>query len=308
MAKTGDKLQDLSGAISRFAKPGDSIALGLALEGFVPFAAVHEIIRQGIGPLTLIGPISNIPFDQLAGSGLAERVIAAWVGNVSTGLGHCYRRAVEKSIPRPLEVINHSNFSVSLALEAGARGLPMAVSQSPQGSDIIKDNPHFKRVTCPFSGRELLAIKALKPDLTIIHTQKADREGNAMCWGAVGISRQAAYAAEKVIITCEEIVPGDVIRSDPDRTLVPGFLVDAVCEVPWGAHPAPVQGYYGLDNEMYVEYSGRTRDQTDAEAWFNEWIHGVKNREEYVEKLGRKRLTDLMVKHPAKSAGVDYGW
>lgn len=308
MAKTGDKLQDLSQAISRLAQPGCSIALGLGLEGFVPFAAVHEIIRQGIGGLSLIGPISNLPFDQLAGAGLAERVIAAWVGNVSTGLGHCFRRAVEKGVPQPLEVINHSNFSVSLALEAGARGLPLAVSQSPLGSDIIKDNPHFKRITCPFTGRELLAIKALKPDLTIIHTQRADRQGNAMCWGAVGISRQAAYAAERVIITCEEIVPGEVIRSDPERTLVPGFLVDAVCEAPWGAHPAPVQGYYGLDNEMYVEYSGRTREQAGAEAWFAEWVHGVKSREEYVQKLGRKRLNELMVKHPAKSAGVEYGW
>mgnify|MGYP000088426766 CR=1 FL=1 len=308
MAKTGDKLQDLSTAISQLAKPGFSIALGLGLEGFVPFAAVHEIIRQGIGSLTLIGPISNIPFDQLVGAGLARRVIAAWVGNVSTGLGHCYRRAVEHGIPQPLEVINHSNFSVSLALEAGARGLPMAVSQSPQGSDIVKDNPHFKHITCPFSGRDLLAIKALKPDLAIIHTQKADRAGNAMCWGAVGISRQAAYAAKRVIITCEEIVPSEVIHSDPDRTLVPGFLVDAVCEVPWGAHPAPVQGYYGLDNQMYMEYSERNRDQSQAEAWFAEWIHSVKSREEYVEKLGRTRLNDLMVKHPAKSAAVDYGW
>jgi glutaconate CoA-transferase subunit A len=308
MAKTGDKLQDLSQAIDRLAEPGQSIALGLGLEGFVPFAAVHEIIRQGIGGLTLIGPISNISFDQMVGMGLVERIIAAWVGNVSTGMGHCFRRAVEKDTPRPLEVINHSNFSVSLALEAGARGLPMAVSQSPLGSDIIKDNPHFKRVTCPFSGRELLAIQALKPDLAIIHCQKADREGNAMSWGATGISRQAAYAAEKVIITCEEIVPGEVIRSDPERTLVPGFLVDAVCEVPWGAHPAPVQGYYGLDNQMFVEYSRDTRDQADAEAWMGDWIQGVANREEYVEKLGRKRITDLMVKHPAKSAGVDYGW
>jgi glutaconate CoA-transferase subunit A len=308
MAKSGDKLQDLSQAVSHLAKPGSSIALGLGLEGFVPFAAVHEIMRQRVDRLTLIGPISNLPFDQLAGAGLVERIIAAWVGNVSTGLGHCYRRAVEKGLPRPVEVINHSNFSVCLALEAGARGLPMAVSQSPLGSDIIKNNPHFKRVACPFSGRELLAIQALKPDLAIIHVQKADRQGNAMCWGATGISRQAAYAARQVLITCEEIVPSDVIRSDPERTLVPGFLVDAVCEVPWGAHPAPVQGYYGLDNEMYVDYSARTRDQAEAAEWFQEWIYRVKSREAYVEKLGRERLNELMVQHPAKCEGVDYGW
>lgn len=308
MSEGTGKIQDLASAIKRLARPGASIALGLGLEGFVPFAAVHEIMRQNIGRLTLIGPISNIPFDQLAGAGLVERVIAAWVGNVSTGLGHCYRRAVEKGFPRPLEVINHSNFSVGLALEAGARGLPMAVSQSPLGSDIVRDNPHFTQIECPFSGRKLLAVKALKPDLAIIHTQRADAQGNAMCWGAVGISRQAAYAAEHVLITCEEIVPGEVIRADPDRTLVPGFLVDAVCEVPWGAHPAPVQGYYGLDNAMYLDYSQSTRDPDQAEKWFGQWVHGVKNREEYLAKLGRGRLNNLMVKHPAKGGSVEYGW
>ncbi len=308
MTQQEDKLKDLGQAVAELVRPGMSIALGLGLEGFVPFAAVHEIIRQGAGPFTLIGPISNIPFDQIIGAGLAERVIAAWVGNVSTGIGYCYRRAVEQGRPRPIEVINHSNFSVCLALEAGARGLPMAVSHSPLGSDIVKDNPHFQLITCPFSGRRLLAVKALKPDLAIIHVQKADRQGNAMCWGATGISRLAAYAADKVLITCEEIVPSEVIHSDPDRTLVPGFVVEAVCEVPWGAHPAPVQGYYGLDHAMFVDYARSTREEAGARQWLEEWVYGVGSREEYLAKLGRRRMGELMVKHPARSQGVEYGW
>ena len=308
MTKHEDKLKDLGQAVAELVRPGMSIALGLGLEGFVPFAAVHEIIRQGAGPFTLIGPISNIPFDQIIGAGLAERVIAAWVGNVSTGIGYCYRRAVEQGRPRPIEVINHSNFSVCLALEAGARGLPMAVSHSPLGSDIVKDNPHFQSITCPFSGRRLLAVKALKPDLAIIHVQKADRQGNAMCWGATGISRLAAYAADKVLITCEEIVPSEVIHSDPDRTLVPGFVVEAVCEVPWGAHPAPVQGYYGLDHAMFVDYARSTREEAGARQWLEEWVYGVGSREEYLARLGRRRMSGLMVKHPARSQGVEYGW
>jgi len=304
----GSKLMDLSAAVERLVRPGMSVALGLGLEGFVPFAAAHEIIRQGIGPLTLIGPISNICFDQMIAAGLVERVIAAWVGNVSTGIGYCFRRAVEQGRPRPLEVIDHSNFSISLALEAAARGLPMAVGRSPLGSDIVRDNPHFKVFICPHSGERLLAIRAVKPDLTILHAQRADAEGNVQCWGATGITRQAALAAKRVLVTCEEVVDSEVIRRDPDRTLVPGFVVDAVCEVPWGAHPAPVQGYYDLDHQWFVDYAAATREESGARAWLEEWVYGVGGRSEYLARLGGRRLSRLKVSHPLPSGEVDYGW
>jgi glutaconate CoA-transferase subunit A len=261
-----------------------------------------------VGPLTLIGPISNICFDQIIGAGLVERVVAAWVGNVSTGIAYNFRRAVEEGRPRPIEVINHSNFSISLALEAGARGLPMAVGVSPLGSDIIKGNPHFKAFACPHTGRKLLAIKAVKPDLAVVHVQKADAMGNGQCWGASGVTRQAAMAAGKVLLTCEEIVEPEVIRADPDRTLIPGFLTAAVCEVPWGAHPAPVQGYYGLDNRMFLDYSAASRDEAGAGAWLDEWVYGVRSRSQYLAKLGRRRMNDLMTRHSAMGRAVEYGW
>lgn len=308
MPQSQSKVKDLSEAVAELARPGMSIALGLGLEGFIPFAAAHQIIRQGIGPLTLIGPISNICFDQLIGAGLVERVIAAWVGNVSTGIGYNFRRAMETGRPRPLELIKHSNFSISLALEAGARGLPMAVGRSPLGSDIVVNNPHFQTMNCPHSGEKLLAIKAVKPDLAIVHVQRADHLGNAQCWGATGVTREAAYAADKVLVTCEELAAPEVIRSDPDRTLIPGFLVDAVCEAPWGAHPAPVQGYYDLDNQFFLDYAAQTRDPEESGAWAQEWIHGLSGRPEYLLKLGRSRMNQLMVSHSALSEPLEYGW
>lgn len=308
MNQASSKVKPLGQAVAELARPGMSVALCAALEGFVPFAAAHEIIRQGIGPLTLIAPISNICFDQLIAAGLVERVVAAWVGNVSTGIGYNFRRAVEEGRPRPLEVVNHSNFSITLALEAGARGLPMAVSRSPLGSDIVRDNPHFKDFTCPHSGQRLLAVKAVNPDLTILHVQRADPAGNCQAWGATGFSRQAALAARSVLITCEEIVDPEVIRADPERTLVPGLAVSAVCEVPWGAHPAPVQGYYGLDNAFFVDYAAATKTAQGSAAWLDEWVHGLQDRGQYLARLGRERWGGLMVKHSMPSAPVEYGW
>lgn len=308
MTQPHSKVKPLAQAVAELARPGMSIALCAALEGFVPFAAGHEIIRQGLGDLTLIAPISNILFDQIIAAGLARRVIAAWVGNVSTGIGYNFRRAVEQGQPRPLQVINHSNFSITLALEAGARGLPMAVSRSPLGSDIVADNPHFKEFACPHSGQKLLAIQAINPDLTILHVQRADASGNCQAWGATGFSRQAALAARSVLITCEEIVAPEVIRSDPERTLVPGLAVNAVCEVPWGAHPAPVQGYYGLDNPCFLDYAAATKSARGSAAWLAEWVHGVQDRDEYMAKIGRQRLSELLVRHSMMSPPVEYGW
>lgn len=304
----GEKLMDLERAVAQLVRPGMSLALCCALEGFIPFAAAHEIIRQKIGPLTLIAPISNIAFDQLIAAGLVEEVVAAWVGNVSTGIGYNFRRAVETGQPRPLSVINHSNFSLTLALEAGARGLPMAVSRSPLGSDIVKDNPHFQDFLCPHSGERLLAIRAVKPDLTILHVQRADRFGNCQAWGALGFSRQAALAAKSVLITCEEIVAPELIRADPDRTLAPGFAVSAVCEALWGAHPSPVQGYYGLDNQFFLDYATQTRTAAGSAAWLREWVHDPADRAAYLAKLGRERWSELLVQNPARGEQAEWGW
>jgi glutaconate CoA-transferase subunit A len=299
-----EKIMQLPEAVAKMVKPGAKLALCCALEGCIPFGAVREIIRQNPRGLHLIGPISNIAFDMLIGAGQVQRVSAAWVGNVSTGIGYAFRRAAESGA---LSLEQYSNYSLQLALEAASRGLPMAISRSPLGSDLVKEGAQFKTLTCPHSGERLLAIRALKPDVTILHMQRADAMGNCQAWGALGVSREAALSAGKVIVTCEELVEPELIRSDPDRTLLPGFVVDAVCELPFGAHPSPVQGYYGYDQDFHLEYARRSKEPAGMQAWLDEWVYGLAGHGEYVLALGPKRH-ELMVRHPAPSQPVEYGW
>ncbi|MDQ3812242.1 MAG: CoA transferase subunit A, partial [Chloroflexota bacterium] len=229
------KLLDLSEALRAYVPDGASVALGMALEGLIPFAAGHELIRQGRQDLELIGPISDMLFDQLIGAGCARRVTAAWVGNVSAGLGHNYRRAVEHGLPRPIELEEHSNFSVGLGLQAAAMGLPFLPTRTLLGSDLVRANPRLR------SGADgLLYVAAIEPDVAILHVQRADVEGHAHCWGNLGLVRQAGLAARRVIIVAEDIVPRDVLLSDPNRILLPPHRVAAVACVPGGAHPSPV--------------------------------------------------------------------
>jgi glutaconate CoA-transferase, subunit A len=302
------KVLTMSEAVARLVKPGMAVALGTSLEGLIPFAAGHEIIRQGIRDLTLIGPISDMLFDQMIGGGCVSRVRAAWVGNVSTGLGHHFRRAVERQDPNPLEVENHSNFTMALSLQAGALGVPFLPARTLLGSDIIRDNPHFQVRPCPFTGDPLLLVRAIEPDLTIIHVQRADPLGNAHLWGNMGVSEAAARAGRAVLIVAEEIVTPEVIRSDPNRTVIPGFLVSAVVAEPWGAHPSPVQGCYGHDDDVYVAYSNETRTPAGSRAWFDRWVYGVKSRREYLGQLAPERLEALRVHNPALAAPADFGY
>ncbi len=302
------KVCSLTEAVSRLIRDGDRVALGLALEGNIPFAVGHEMIRQGRRDLCLIGPISDILFDQLIGAGIVGTVIAAWVGNVSTGIGYNFRRAVETGVPGPLTVHDMSNYTVALGLWAASQGLPFVPCRSLSGTDIIGDNPYFSRVQCPFTGRRLVAVKAIVPDVAVIHVMRADAAGNAHVWGATGVALDAMRAAKRVLVTAEEIVDEAVIRSDPDRTKVPGFLVDAVCEVPFGAHPSAVQGFYNHDDEFYVEYARATRDEADARAWQEFFVMGVKDRAGYVERVGRERVEGLRVRHHLPTAAADFGY
>lgn len=303
-----DKVCSLTEAVSRLIGDGDSVALGLALEGNIPFAVGHEMIRQGRRNLCLIGPISDILFDQLIGAGIVGTVIAAWVGNVSTGIGYNFRRAVETGAPGPLTVHDMSNYTVALGLWAAAQGLPFVPCTSLRGTDIVQDNPQFGEVDCPFTGRRLLAVKAIVPDVAVIHVMRADRDGNAHVWGATGVALDAVRAAKRVLVTAEEIVDEAVIRSDPDRTKVPGFLVDAVCQVPFGAHPSAVQGYYNHDDDFYVEYAAATRDEADDRAWRDQFVLGVKDRDEYLDRVGRARVEGLRVRHSRPTVAADFGY
>ncbi len=302
------KLTTMTEAIARYVPDGASVALGLALEPLIPYAAGFEMIRQKKRDLTLIGPISDMLFDQLIGAGCVAKIQAAWVGNVSEGLGHCYRRATEKGIPRSITVEDHSNFSIGLALLAASIGAPYIPTRSLLGSDIPRQNPTFRREQSPLDGTPLLLVPALRPDVTIVHVQRCDEEGNAHMWGGFGITEEALLAARSVILVAEEIVPHEVIISDPNRVLGPAFKVQAVVHEPWGAHPSMVQGYYNRDHQFFADYHTRTRSVEGLQSWLDAWVLQVPTRAQYIEKLGKHRLYELRVKEHRYAASVDYGY
>ena len=295
-------------AVSRFVEDGDAVVLGTALEAAIPFAAAHEIIRQRKKNLTLIGPISDMLFDQMIGSGCASKVIAAWVGNVIMGVGYNLRRAVEDGIPGKIEMEDHTNFSIALALHAGALGIPFIPTKSLLGTGMMERRHPFREMTCPFSGELLALVPALKPDVAIVHVQRVDEEGNSHFWGGSGVTKEAAMASRKVIVVAEELVNKKVIRKDPNRTLLPGFLVSAVVIEPWGAHPSPVQGYYGRDHEKYITYHHESRDRNEYLKWLEKWVVGVTDRKEYLRQVGEERIKSLTIKCHKKSMPVDYGY
>src|SRR5438477_5867823 len=238
--KSESKLMALSEAIAAFVPDGSSVALGLQMEQMIPFAAGHEIMRQRKKDLRLIGPISDVLVDQVIGAGCVKDVVAAWVGNVMMGSAYNFRRAVEQ---QGMKVFNMTNFSVALALEAGAMDVPFLPTRTAMGSDVIKGNHFFYQIISPFEPKEtLLAVRALKPDVALVHVQRADKNGNAHCWGNFGVLLEGVRAAKRVILCAEEIVPEEMIASDPNRTVIPGFLASAVVYCPYGAHPSPVQG------------------------------------------------------------------
>src|SRR5580698_3611790 len=300
------KLLTMREAITALVPDGASVALGLQMEQMIPFAAGHEIIRQKKRGLTLIGPISDILFDQIIAGGCVEQVIAAWVGNVMMGSAYNFRRGVEHD---GLKIVNMTNFTVALALQAGAMGVPFIPTRTALGSDVAKGNHFFYQVFSPFEPKESLhAVRALNPDVTIVHVQRADCEGNAHCWGNFGVMIEGVRAAKRVIVVAEEIVETEVIASDPNRTVLPGFLVNAVVECRYGAHPSPVQGCYKRDDAFFRQYHEQTRGKADSEAWLQRWVHNVPDRTAYMNQLGGCRVEDLSVKLHAYAAQTDFGY
>jgi len=285
---SGSKVTTMRDAVAKHVPDGASVALGCALEPAIPFAFAHELIRQRRRDLHLIGPISDIAFDQLIGAGCVAVVSAAWVGNVSAGLAHAYRRAMEQGVPRPIEVRDHSNFSIAQALLAGALGAPYLPTRSLLGSDIPRANGTFREASDPFSGDALLLIPAITPDVTAIAVQRADEDGNAHLWGPWGVSQEAALAARATIVIADEIVARSVIASDPNRTIVPGTKVTAVVHEPGACHPSPLQGRYRRDHEFFHQYHAATRTPEGFAAWIREWVSEVSDRRAYLAKLGAR--------------------
>jgi glutaconate CoA-transferase subunit A len=280
-----DKLVSMRQAVARLVPDGARVACGLALEAAIPFAFAHELIRQRRRDLHLVGPIADAIFDQLVGAGCVAVIEAAWVGNVTTGSGYCFRRAVEAGQPRTLTVRQHSNLTISLALRAAASRVGYLPTRTALGSDVASDHDGFLPVACPFTGQPLLAVRAVRPDVAVVHVQRADRRGNAQAWGNLGISHEAIGAAGAVIVVAEELVDTEAIRSHPELTLVPGALVTAVVHEPGGTHPAPLQGFHRHDADAYRDYARASATHDGFQAWLERWVLGVADRAGYLRVL-----------------------
>jgi len=302
---SGSKLLSLSDAIDRFVPDGSSIALGLSLESLIPFAAAHEIIRQGKRNLTLIGPISDMLFDQVIGAGCVNRIRAAWVGNVITGSGYNFRRGIESG---KLLIEDHSNLTLAMALKAGAMGVPFMPARTALGSDLYQTNTGLKSMICPFTGDRLTAVAAITPDVAIVHVQRSDEYGNAHAWGNLGVTRDACLASRHVILTAEEIVPPDLISRDPNRVITPGFRVSAVVHFPWGGHPSPVPGCYNRDHQAFIDYRNESKTPERCAEWQNRWVTCIHSSAEYRELLGPERMEGLAIQNHDWSEPVDYGY
>lgn len=287
----------LAEAIDRFVPDGATVALGTALEPLIPFAAGHELIRQGRRDLELVGPISDALFDQLIGAGCVRRVTAAWVGNVSEGLGHCYRRAAEDRVPRSIEVHDHTNFSISLALWAAAWNVPSLPARTLLGSGILDTNPNLT------VAKGLVHVNAVRPDVALVHVQRADAMGRAHAWGPLGITEEAGLAAQHIVIGCEELVDESVTLSDPNRVLFPETKVVAVVHEPGGAHPSPVQGYFKRDHSCFRDYAAASRTADGFLAWLERWVLGVPDRAAYLKQID---VESLRVKGSAFSAPANF--
>jgi glutaconate CoA-transferase subunit A len=299
------KVLSLKQAISDHIKDGDSIVMGACLEPLIPFAAAHELLRQKKKDLNLIAPISDILFDMMIGAGAVSKITAAWSGNVSAGLGYNYRRSLEKGIPFKIEVEDHSNFSLGLALLAGAMGVPFLPTKSLLGSDLLTSNPRFKVGESPIGGEKLVYIPALQPDVAILGVQRSDDQGNAHLWGNIGVAQDAALASKKVILLAEEIVSRETITSDPNRVLAPGFKVTSVVHCPGFCHPAPMQGYLRRDHAFFHEYHAETKDEKGFENWLNKWVLNLPTHGDYIKALG-ERFESLRVKEQKHAAPVNY--
>jgi glutaconate CoA-transferase subunit A len=296
------KVVSLQQAVAAHVRDGDT----LAIEGFthlIGFAAGHEVIRQGRRGLTLARLTPDLVYDQMVAAGCASKLVFSWLGNPGVGSLHAIRRAIEAG---ELEIEEYSHHGMVARYAAGASRLPFFPLRSYDGSDLPVVNPQIRRVASPYDGEEIAVVPPLNPDVTIIHAQRADAEGNVQAWGIVGVQREAALAARHVIAVVEELVDASVIRDDPDRTLLPGTVVDAVCVEPLGAHPSYCQGYYDRDNAFYRVWDPISRDPARLSAWLDEWVLGLDGRAAYVERLGADAVGALRPE-PRPSGSVDYG-
>jgi len=296
------KFCSLKEAVQQFVKDGDSV-YAAGFTHLIPFAAGHEIIRQERKNLTLARATPDLIYDQMVAAGCARKLIFSYVGNPGVGSLRIIREELEAG---HLEWEEYSHYGMISRLQAGASGLPFFPMKPTAAGDLERSNPLYRRVVDPYSGQEVVTVPALNPDVAIVHVQRADKNGNAHIWGIIGEQKEAAFAAGHVILTAEEIVDESIIRSDPNRTVIPEFIVDAVCQVPYCSHPSYTQGYYDRDNTFYLDWDKITETRESTQAWLDEWVFGVKDRAEYWLKLGHETHERLKVA-PMMSTPVNYG-
>jgi len=296
-------------AVARFVRDGDTVVI----EGFthlICFAAGHEIIRQGRRDLTLARLTPDLIYDQMIAAGCARKLVFSWAGNPGVGSLHAFRRAVEGmgrgTRDSGLEIEEYSHFGMVARFSAGAARLPFWPLRNYMGTDLAKANSRIKSVACPYTGETLATVPALNPGVTIVHAQRADAAGNTQMWGLVGVQKEAAFASERVIVVVEELVDEDVIRSDPNRTVIPGMIVSAVVVEPWGAHPSYAQGYYDRDNDFYLAWEGISRDPDRLKRYLDDFVHGVPDRAAYLAK--QPHLAARLKAKERWSTGVNYGF
>jgi glutaconate CoA-transferase subunit A len=299
------KVTTMADAVRELVRDGDTVAI----EGFthlIGFAAGHEIIRQHKRDLTLARMTPDLIYDQMVGAGVAKKLIFSWLGNPGVGSLHAVRRRIESADPAPLEVEEYSHFGMVGRYVAGATNLPFFPLRSYFETDLPVVNPLIRQVRSPYGDEVVYAVPPLRPDVSIVHAQRADANGDTQVWGLLGCQKEAAFAADRVIVVVEELVDESVVRADPNRTIIPGLLVDAVVVEPFGAHPSYVQGYYDRDNQFYLDWEAISRDAAALDAWLDEWVYGLSGRAEYASKLGEERIAGLRP-GSAPSGSVDYG-
>ena len=278
-------------AVADLVHDGDSVAL----EGFthlIPFAAGHEVIRQRRRDLTLIRMTPDLIYDQMVGMGCASRLVFSWGGNPGVGSLHRFRDAIENGWPSPLEIEEHSHADMAARYQAGASGLPFAVTRGYVGSDLPRYNAKIRTITCPFTAENLTATPAINPDVTAIHAQKADRKGNVLIYGIIGIQKEAALAARKVIVTVEEIV--DDLNAPMNSCVLPGWVISAVCVVPGGAHPSYAHGYYKRDNAFCMAWDGISKQRDTFLAWMNRHVLSTRDFAEYQRRI---QSSPILISH-----------
>jgi glutaconate CoA-transferase subunit A len=314
------KVASMRDAVAELVRDGDTVAI----EGFthlIGFAAGHEIIRQRKRDLTLARLTPDLIYDQMIAAGVARKLVFSWLGNPGVGGLGAIRRRTEVStsataaelateagagkLPR-LELEEYSHFGMVGRYTAGAANLPFYPIRSYFETDLPGANPLIREIESPYGDGKVFAVPPLKPDVSIVHAQRADASGNTQVWGLLGCQKEAAFAADRVIVVVEDLVDESVVRADPNRTIIPGLIVDAVVVEPWGAHPSYVQGSYDRDNRFYLDWDAITKDEDTLQAWLREWVYDLGGRGDYVDKLGTERLASLKP-GSAPSGSVEYG-